>query len=306
MKLSIIGYKNHALRLKTILDEIGVESTLWNHHKDDINEIKDSDGIIISSPNDTHVDYIKKILSWKKTPYIFCEKPPAVNLKELIYLDGLDTKIKEKIFFNFNRRFSFIPKLIEEKNLGRPIHFNFISSHGLAFKSSDNWRFKSDNELMGVYGTVAIHYIDMCIWLLGECEDFKVHKSIFTHSKLADSVSVDMKFSNGCTTNIFVSYVTPFVNRSHLIFENGIIEKEGGKLSLFENWECYDRSGFFVKPERQIIHEYKSSREYYSESIKNSVNKFIKTIREKTYFNLNHFEKSIYSNKILLLGVTND
>ncbi len=307
MKLSIIGYKNHALRLKNILNDIGIESTLWNHHEDDINEIKNSDGIIISSPNDTHVDYIKEILSWEQKPYIFCEKPPAVSLKELIYLDSLPSVEKGRIFFNFNRRYSLIPRIIDNSNLGRPIHFNFVSSHGLALKSNDNWRFKSENELMGVYGTVGIHYIDMCLFLLGDCDEFKVHKSTFTKSKLADSVTIDMKFSNGCTTNIFVSYVTPFVNRSHLIFENGIIEKEGGMVYLYENWDSYDEKGFFIKPKRQTIAEFESSREYYNDSMINSLKEFVTKIERDQLWSEDYFSKSIETNRILLSeGVSND
>ena len=127
--------------------------------------------------------------------------------------------------------------LVKEKDLGKPVHFNFVSSHGLAFKDTfkDNWRFTSTNELMGVYGTVAVHYIDMCIWLLGECENININKSTYSESNLADSVTVDMKFKNGCTTNIFVSYVTPFINRSNMIFENAIVEQEDGIINLYEN-----------------------------------------------------------------------
>ena len=233
MKVSIIGYKNHAKRLESILNDMGIIPYMWNHHTDNFTNLIGSDAILISSPNDTHVEYIKKILKMSPQTYIFCEKPPAVNLVELDYLDSLDSNIKGRIFFNFNRRFSYISKFVKEGNFGKPVHFNFVSSHGLAFKDTfkDNWRFKSTNKLMGVYGTVAIHYIDMCIWLLGECKSINVNKSTYSESKLPDSVTIDMKFKNGCTTNIFVSYVTPFINRSNMIFEKAIIEQEDGEIN---------------------------------------------------------------------------
>jgi len=302
MKISIIGYKNHALRLENILKSMGINPYMWNHHTDNFTDLIGSDGVLISSPNDTHVDYIKKILGWKKTPYIFCEKPPAVSLKELIYLDGLDSNTKSKIFFNFNRRFSYISKLVKERDLGKPVHFNFISSHGLAFKETfkDNWRFTSTNELMGVYGTVAVHYIDMCIWLLGECENININKSTYSESKLADSVTIDMKFKNGCTTNIFVSYVTPFINRSNMIFENAIIEQEDGTINLYENWNTTDENGFFKKPNKQTLLELESSREYYNDSLKNSLVEFVKVVKDKDSFPSEYFSKSLESNHILL------
>ena len=85
MRFSIIGYKNHASRLKNILKNIGIIPYMWNHHTDDFTDLIGSDAILISSPNDTHVQYIKKILGDSPKSYIFCEKPPAVSLGELDY-----------------------------------------------------------------------------------------------------------------------------------------------------------------------------------------------------------------------------
>ena len=302
MKVSIIGYKNHAKRLESILNDMGIIPYMWNHHTDNFTELIDSHGKLISSPNDTHVQYIKDILDISPQSYIFCEKPPSVNLEELDYLDGLDSDTKGKIFFNFNRRFSYISKLVKEKDLGKPVHFNFVSSHGLAFKDTfkDNWRFTSTNELMGVYGTVAVHYIDMCIWLLGECENISINKSTYSESNLADSVTIDMKFKNGCTTNIFVSYVTPFINRSNMIFENAIVEQEDGIINLYENWNTIDEKGFFKKPNKQTLLELESSREYYNDSLENSLVEFLKVVKDKDSFPSEYFSKSLESNRILL------
>ena len=302
MKISIIGYKNHASRLENILKSIGIIPYKWNHHIDNFTDLIGSDAILISSPNDTHVQYIKDILDISPHSYIFCEKPPAVNLEELDYLDRLDSDTKGKIFFNFNRRFSYISKLVKEKDLGKPVHFNFVSSHGLAFKDTfkDNWRFTSTNELMGVYGTVAVHYIDMCIWLLGECENININKSTYSESNNADSVTIDMKFKNGCTTNIFVSYVTPFINRSNMIFENAIVEQEDGIINLYENWNTVDENGFFKKPHKQTLLELKSSREYYNDSLKTSLVEFVETAKSKDSFPSEYFSKSLESNRILL------
>ena len=94
MKISIIGYKNHASRLESLLKDIGMRPHMWNHHTDNFSNLIGSDAILISSPNDTHVQYIKDILDISPHSYIFCEKPPAVNLEELGYLDGLDSDIK--------------------------------------------------------------------------------------------------------------------------------------------------------------------------------------------------------------------
>ena len=99
MKISIIGYKNHASRLENLLKDMDIRPHMWNHHTDNFTDLIGSDGILISSPNDTHVQYIKDILDISPETYIFCEKPPAVNLEELDYLDELDSDTKGKIFW---------------------------------------------------------------------------------------------------------------------------------------------------------------------------------------------------------------
>jgi|TARA_R110002153_G_scaffold29072_2_gene89592 predicted dehydrogenase len=302
MKVTIIGYKNHSTRLHKILESMGVDSHMWNHHKDDFSKVIGSDCVLISSPSNTHIKYIKRILKESPNSYIFCEKPPTTNIEDLKYLKGLSSNIKEMIFFNYNYRFSLLSELVGECDLGKPVHFNFISSHGLALKDSykDNWRFSPTNELLGVYGTVAIHYIDLCLWLLGEYESININKHNYSNSKTSDSITIDMKFKNGCTTNIFVSYVTPFVNKADLIFDDGILELDNGKIKLYEPRESFDENGYFTKPHSRCIVDDNSSKDYYDVSLKKSLSFFIDNVREKNKFNVDDFNMSVKSNEILL------
>ena len=55
MKITIIGYKNHSLRLKGVLNELGYNNVVnYNHHTDSLEE---SDVYFISSPNETHIEW---------------------------------------------------------------------------------------------------------------------------------------------------------------------------------------------------------------------------------------------------------
>ena len=102
------------------------------------------DAIIISSPNDTHYQYIKKLETF--SGYIFCEKPPVSNINELNKLKKLKINKKRKIFFNFNYRFSELDKLLQKysnsKQLGQIVKIEIIASQGLAFKKEyiGSWR----------------------------------------------------------------------------------------------------------------------------------------------------------------------
>ena len=73
LKIAIIGYKNHALRLRESLIKNGVRKVVnYNHHLDDLSSIENSDAFFISSPNETHKFWVDKLDPFDR--YIFCEK----------------------------------------------------------------------------------------------------------------------------------------------------------------------------------------------------------------------------------------
>ena len=105
MKITIIGYKNHALRLKSILNKLGYDNVVnYNYHTDRYQEqiLEDSDVYFISSPNETHVEWIDKLKEQDK--YIFCEKPPATNLEDIGKLELLLNNFFSWVLILVNRR----------------------------------------------------------------------------------------------------------------------------------------------------------------------------------------------------------
>ena len=158
VNLGIIGYKNHAERLLNILDKKKGCYLKFIYHptkklKDSrgtnkISDLLSCDGILISSPNNTHFSYLKKLE--KFDGYIFCEKPPVVLRSELNKLKKFKIEKKRKIYFNFNFRFkkinSLFEEIIQDKALGKIININIILAHGLAFKKEyvKSWRSKDN------------------------------------------------------------------------------------------------------------------------------------------------------------------
>ena len=120
MVLGIIGYRNHASKLLNIClgtrqfskififchnDKISIKLNSENKEKkirytNDLNDLKLIKAVIISSPNHTHIKYLKFFL--KRNVYIFCEKPPCINLKDFNFLKNLNKKFKDRIYFNHN------------------------------------------------------------------------------------------------------------------------------------------------------------------------------------------------------------
>ena len=84
------------------------------------------DLIIICAPNNYHFQYLKKFINKK---YIFCEKPPVSNLRQIEYLKKYD---KGKIFYNYNMRFSKVYDFIvfcKKFKLGKFLDGDIVFSH---------------------------------------------------------------------------------------------------------------------------------------------------------------------------------
>jgi len=306
MKLLIIGYKNHALRLHRLLTTLGANDIkLWNYRVDSYDEILNSDVIFIASPNNTHVDYIKNILETSKkkdSVYIFCEKPPATEHESIMYLDhDIPENIKKRIYFNFNYRHSIlakgISKVLNSGELGNPIYFSFYNSHGLAFKDPNNWRFSSGNLMDGILGTVTSHYLDLCLWLF-DIHDIFLYKNDIAKNNIIDTITVNLliKHKKYCNIDIFNSYAGPYINEAKLIFEDGYFSLKNGKLSLFSPRDSFSSDGRFTIPNETIIFD----GDYYDVSLLNSLKYFIDAVKMNREFPLKMYNCSMRTNKFLL------
>ena len=114
MQLGVIGYRNHAEKLIKLINSFKDVKKIIVYHPNkkkiknfsiyskkitttsDIDKLNDVDGVIISSKSNSHSDYLN-IFS-KKKKFIFCEKPPADNVKDLRIIKRLKKKKLNLIF----------------------------------------------------------------------------------------------------------------------------------------------------------------------------------------------------------------
>ena len=107
IKLGIIGYRNQAAKLLSILENKPnvIINTIFHPDKkiddsrfsNNFSDILDSDAVIIASPNHTHFNYIEQLLKGF-SGYIFSEKPPVTSGKELAKLNSKSSNDKARIF----------------------------------------------------------------------------------------------------------------------------------------------------------------------------------------------------------------
>ena len=301
MRVCIIGYKNHSKRLELILQSLGyIDIFLFNYNVDNWETtINDYDIFFISSPNNTHVDWIHKINKLGK--YIFCEKPPATSLIDLETI----SLYNPKLYFNFNYRFTKLANIIKEfidnKEIGEPVYINCISCTGLSFKESfkDNWRFNGDNIFSSVLGNVGIHYIDMIGFLFNGIDSIKINNSHITSKSLPDTSKITINTQN-VSGDILVSYAAPFHNEVKVIFTNGIIYMQDGVISVATPRDTFDSNQRFISPTSKIIYKSKSIKEYFDNSLKESIKFFMQHVKDNSSIPLELHKQSIKTTQIII------
>ncbi len=315
VNLSIIGYRNHSSRLISLIDAHSDCTLDFIYHPkktlddkrgtNDFSKILNSDAILISSPNDTHVNYIKKILS-ESNSLIFCEKPPATSFIDLKYLEQLSKINKSKIFFNFNYRYSKLSSILKQcinsNEIGKIILINIIASHGLAFKKEylESWRSNGIDNPHNVLDTVSIHYIDFLSFHFGPV--INVNYSPSLQSKIGnsyDSCLISIEFDQGIIANIFTSYATPYINELSILGTNGYTTIRDNVLIKKSPRDTFDNNGFFISPPIQIQDAFDIEQDY-NDSLKEAFNYFISQCQNYSSFPIPNFEQSVETNRLII------
>lgn len=293
LRIGIIGYKNHALRLieefnksKNVKDITAyhptkqIKQTLDFKSTNKFSELIDSDAVIIASPTSTHYKYIKALNKYKG--YIFLEKP-AVSSKRQENKILKFREIKSKIYVNYNflfsDTFSIFRKLISKKSFGSLVHIRFESSHGLAFKKGfkEDWRAKSS---AGVGQLVAVHFYNFILNLTRNKNQFKPYYSKENHSGVRNAVDTINILSNKNSKtkfSILCSYACPYDISIKIHGTNGIITYDGEIIKFYSPRNTLDNNGRYCRP--PLINEIKLNHSnQWKESLSRSVNFFLKTV----------------------------
>ena len=304
LDIGIIGNGYHSKRIQKILKKRKIKFFIYKPNNKDyfdknkFNILKKKKIIFILSPNETHFKYIK-ILS--KNRYIFCEKPPVNSKKDLNKLKNIN---KNKIYFNYNTRFSKLSDLIKIKDkfkLGKLVYANFMIGHGLALKKEYVKNWKSNKRLCpkGVFEILSIHLIDLVNF------HFKIKKiekpSLINISKKGNSYDtshIKLILNENIIVDIFSSFSTPLLKRNTLIFENGKIEQDDESISIRGPALNLDKNYFFIKP-KLIKKIYITDGQDYLKSLNESVDYFLKVIKDKKHFKSSITNCSIKSNSLL-------
>jgi predicted dehydrogenase len=306
--IGVIGYKNQASKIINILKKkkfnlyVYVKNKKRFANKKNIKYIEDLDllrescsAIFIASPSITHYKYITYFA--KKKKFIFCEKPPCTKLIDYKKLNKLSNSIKKRVYFNFNYKFSpfftSAKKILKNKIYGKPIHFSWNNSHGLAFKRKLK---KSKNLLTNITGNLGIHFVNLYLNFFRTINKIDFIEKKIINKKIIDNAIINIKTKN-ISGIITMSYSSVAECNAFLLTTNSILKFNNGTTSLFYPRNTFDKFGNYTTPKKKIIKKFSNMTFHNNYTLLKSVNFFINNYKNEEYFKIKDFNTAMHSNK---------
>ena len=186
----------------------GIE--IFEHYQDLIADAE-LDIIFISLPNKFAAGATS--LSLQKGLHVFCEKPPAKTLSELINVQNILSKHPSlKLMYGFNHRFHLsveeAKSIINKNTFGKIINMKGVygKSQMISFNQTD-WRTKREESGGGILLDQGIHMLDLMRYLSGQdfTEIFSFIDNAFWSFDVEDNAYVLMKSRDGVVAQLHSS-----------------------------------------------------------------------------------------------------
>ena len=213
LKVGIAGYGIVGKKRKKILDSIPGLKIIAISDKNpknrtasrkikffnDYNKLfnEDLNILFVSLPNKYAADATIKAL--KKKINVFCEKPPARNIKELKkVLKEFKKKNKIKLKYGFNHRYHdsiiLAKKIIKSKKYGKLINLKGLYGKSKIILFKGQWRSNKSIAGGGILLDQGIHLLDIMRFFCGEFNEIKslVSNNYWKH-KVEDNAYVIMR-----------------------------------------------------------------------------------------------------------------
>lgn len=247
VKIGIAGYgKMGRIREKSILKSDKAELIslfdIADHTHDDGNinlcnsyeELleTDVDAIIVSAYVKVAADYVIRALNAGK--HVFCEKPPAMNSKEMLDVIEAEKKSNKVLKYGFNHRFHFsvmeAKKLVDEGSLGKLLWMRGVYGKAGSIDFHDNWRNYKNYSGGGILLDQGIHMLDLFRYFSGE--EFEcLHSHLtttFWNIECEDNAFLTLKSNKNVVATLHSS-ATQWKHKFllEMTFEDGYINLDG-------------------------------------------------------------------------------
>jgi len=257
---------------QAVADELGIQRVVKDYRE--LLADKEIEAILIATSTNTHAFIMKDVAAAGK--HIFCEKPLALDIKEI---DDALLKVEEagvKLQVGFNRRFdkSFqkVHEMVASGEIGRPCILR-ITDRDPEFPALEFLRVSG-----GMFLDQTIHDFDMARFQVGEIEEVYATGGILLEPKLEEFGDIDtnvvtLKFANGAVGAIDNSRqaVYGYDQRLEVFCSNGTAMAN----NEIENTAIMGKRGSFVSA--KLPHFF---MQRYAPCYVDEVRQFIECVRE--------------------------
>jgi predicted dehydrogenase len=219
------------------------------------------DGVVITTPNDTHRDVVVQALEAGKGVYV--DKPIAHTLEDAMAIEAVvrSTGLVFAVGHSARRLAGHrtIKRWLDDGKLGQVslVETNFSNERGLEL-TEDTWRYYASKSPGGTLIQLGVHHADNLQYLLGPVVSVNANiKKLYTKSEVPDAVMVICEFADGVLGYLGCGWASPGVYSMNVL---------GTKANLF-----YDLD-FTHWDESHLADKYSTLRsQFYGESERQTV-----------------------------------
>jgi predicted dehydrogenase len=234
--------------------EFGIERAAPSY--DELLADPEIEGVVITTPNDTHRDVIIQALEAGKS--VYTDKPIAHTLEDAMSIEAAvrSTGLTFAVGHSARRLAGHrtMKRWLEEGRLGQIslVETNFSNERGLELTES-TWRFYASKSPGGTLIQLGVHHADNLQFLLGPVVAVNANvKRLYTKSEVPDAVMVICEFADGVLGYLGCGWASPGVYSMNVL---------GTKANLF-----YDLD-FTHWDESHLADKYSTlSSQFYGES----------------------------------------
>lgn len=219
------------------------------------------EGVIVTTPNDTHRDVIIQALEAGKA--VYTDKPIAHTLEDANRIAAAvkDTGMVFAVGHS-SRRLSGhreMKRWLEDGRIGdiSLAEANFSNERGLEL-TPQTWRFYADKSPGGAFIQLGVHHADTLQFLLGPVKSVSAHaRRLYTKSEVPDAVMAVLEFESGPLGYIGTGWASPGVysmnllgTKANLMYDLDFTHWDESHLA--DDWSSL-RSQFYGESERQLV-----------------------------------------------------
>jgi predicted dehydrogenase len=200
-------------RRRAFQEEFGIERSAASF--EELLSDPEIEGIIVTTPNDTHRDVMITALEAGKA--VYTDKPIAHTLEDAVAISGAAEATGLPLAIGHSARrlagSRVMRRWIDDGSLGEVslAEANFSNERGLEL-TTDTWRYFADKSPGGAMIQLGVHHADNLQFLLGPVRTVSAHaRRLFTKAEVPDAIMAILEFESGALGYIGTGWASPGV-----------------------------------------------------------------------------------------------